>query len=327
MTSTGLSQSQAVAVDLYALLRELEPDRIDRANAEGLSLHERIIALQASLDPLLSQSTSVADDGWARVKSRLVELNHVLRSDLQNSQENTTQPVRWSDLRNRLQPAYVELAQSLRSCHLEVPGLRPTNFRRSGVHMLSGLIGVGVVAWLDMTTVQWITTIWFAAAWCMEIGRKYSKHINTVIMSILGPIAHPHEYHRVNSATWYCTALLLLSLTESPVVCMTGLVALGIGDPCASLVGRRWGKRRIVHNRTLEGTLAFFVSSAIGIFLVLSWSWPEWSTGSTLAIAAGGALSGGLIELTSRSIDDNFAVPITAGFTAWCICFALQIPV
>jgi dolichol kinase len=327
MTPTGLVQSQAIALDLHALLRELEPERIAHERQEGFPLQEQLLVLQASLDSLLSQSTAAADDGWSTVKTRLVELNSVLRQDLHRVHTDRSCNARWAELRARLQPVYVELAKSLRSCHLEVPGLRPTNYQRSGVHMLSGAIGVAVVAWLDMATVQWITTIWFAAAWCMEIGRKYSGKINAAIMSILGPIAHPHEYHRINSATWYCTALLLLSLTESPIVCMTGLVALGLGDPCASLVGRRWGKRRLIHNRTLEGTLAFIASSAIGIFLVMVWAWPAWSTGATMAIAAGGAISGGLVELTTQRIDDNLAVPVTSGFTAWCICVLLQIPV
>ncbi|RMH06683.1 MAG: phosphatidate cytidylyltransferase [Aquificota bacterium] len=41
-----------------------------------------------------------------------------------------------------------------------------------------------------------------------------------------------------------------------------GVVVLGVGDAFASLVGMRWGKRRIM-GKSLEGSLAFFLSTFV----------------------------------------------------------------
>ena len=48
-------------------------------------------------------------------------------------------------------------------------------------------------------------------AWAMEISRRRSQRINEAILRVLSPIAHPHEVRRVNSATWYTTALAIMA--------------------------------------------------------------------------------------------------------------------
>lgn len=50
---------------------------------------------------------------------------------------------------------------------------------------------------------------------------------------------------------------------ENALAANAGILALGIGDAMGAVVGSRYGKRRLIGSKTLEGTLAIFVSIAL----------------------------------------------------------------
>jgi len=164
-------------------------------------------------------------------------------------------------------------------------------------------------------------------AWSLEISRRFSPAINRFCMWIFGKVAHPHEHHRINSATWYTSALVLLALTGSHLLGAVALVILGLSDPAASLVGRRWGRRVLINGRTLEGTVTFIIVGTIaGLAALLIWH-PPGGWVAPLALAFGAAVSGGAAELFCRRVDDNLVVPLAAAAGAAVVAMILQIPV
>jgi len=169
---------------------------------------------------------------------------------------------------------------------------------------------------------NWNVAIGIATAFAgigisMEVGRRLSPRINDFCMWLFGRTAHPHEAHRVNSATWYAVAVLLMALCEQVVPAAIALVVLGIGDPCAAIVGRRWGRVRLVNGRSLEGTLAFVATGTIAAAGFVALVHPELGLVPTLVAAGAGAIAGSVAELFSRRIDDNFSVPLTAFAAAY----------
>jgi len=133
--------------------------------------------------------------------------------------------------------------------------------------------------------------------------------VNDALMRLFGPVAHPHEHYRVNSATWFATALLLLAAFFSPVAATLGVVVLAFGDPSAALIGRRFGRTRLRTGRSLEGTLAFVVAGLVPGFLALLLTQPI-GIALALSLAAVGAVAGALTELFSSRVDDNFTIPV-----------------
>jgi dolichol kinase len=116
----------------------------------------------------------------------------------------------------------------------------------------------------------------------------------------------------VNSATWYATALVVLAALASRQGMMAGLAVLGVADPVAGIVGRRFGRHKLRSGKSLEGSLAFVASGALAAFaglalLGVSGPLPAW------VLAVGGALVGALAELTSGALDDNFTIPVAVG--------------
>lgn len=152
-------------------------------------------------------------------------------------------------------------------------------------------------------------------AWSMEIARRSSPRLNDRLMRFYGAIVHPHERYRVNSATWYGTALVLLALFATVPAMVTAVVVLGVADPIAGFVGRRWGSRTLRAGRSLEGSLAFFVSGTVAAAVALAIAHVG-SPAAIVVLAGLAGLAGAIAELFATHLDDNFTIPIAVGAVA-----------
>lgn len=106
-------------------------------------------------------------------------------------------------------------------------------------------------------------------------------------------------------------ALYLLfwdELHRGPV--LAGLCALGLADPAAAAVGRRFGERRFVgwgHGRTLEGSAAYLLLTAAAVGAI-ALSLPDALPALRLAVGCGAA--GALVEALSPAGVDNLTAPV-----------------
>lgn len=224
---------------------------------------------------------------------------------------------RWMEFRAELHPAYEELAEALKSAHMELPIVRPTNYWRSTFHVLGAVLAVLFVEYAPWTIVIVIPFIIAAFFWFLEIMRRVSPKWNDFLMQLTNKINHPHERYRVNSSTWFATALFLLALTHEPIAGVAGVLVLGFGDPVAGLIGRRWGRTKLVNGRSLEGTAAFAVVSFVAVFVMFVLWHGSTPLETMLAVCLVASVGGALTELFARRIDDNFAIPLVVGATVW----------
>ena len=108
----------------------------------------------------------------------------------------------------------------------------------------------------------------------------------------------------------------MLAFLVEPRVSAVAVTVLAFADPAAGLVGRRLGRIRLVHGRSLEGSLTFVVVGALVAWALLMVSYGS-VTPHPVRMALGAAVCGGLAELFSRRLDDNLTVPLAAAFGAW----------
>jgi dolichol kinase len=254
---------------------------------------------------------------------RLAPLWAALNSEVSQLPPGGAEKGAWLAFKKRVQPAYAKAAAMLREESVHVPSLRPTNYVRSVFHLASALVALLII---ELSPSPWLVlglAVAFSAfAWSSEWARRRSPAVNARLMRLFGPVAHQHEHHRVNSATWFSTAMVALAATGSSVLAAVAVVVLGVGDPVAALVGRRFGRHQLVHGRSLEGTLAFAISAGLSAFLVLRLLHAgELSAGAALAVAGCGALAGGVAELVSLRLDDNLSVPLSAALGAGVALF------
>ncbi len=314
-------EARPVAMNLYALLRELDPGRWSQDMAHASAEH--LARFQRQLDELIAvleqrMKASSPDEELSNVRARLGEIQDTLRAQMSSSAAASAE--QWMALRAALLPHYEALRGVLDMEAVHVPALRPTNYRRSLLHATSGFVAFTIITLLPSTA--WLVSIgsvFIVYAWSMEWLRRRSPAFNERLMTFYGPVAHPHEWHRVNSGTWYCTALFILAMTGSPLVCSIGVLVLGVGDPAAALVGRRWGRIKLVNGRSLEGTLTFVLTGILVSAPLCAFVYPEVGFRLILALTGVGAVAGALAELLSSRIDDNLTIPVATGLAAWAV--------
>jgi dolichol kinase len=326
MTAAVASETRALVLALHALLTDIDPARW-RARMEQ-ALEERLKEIEVQLRALLAQPRWDGNGALETLKLRLQEMQRLLLAQVDGLGVLSAEQLhdRWMGWRGKVVPAYEALAASVRQvAAVHVPSLRPTNYKRNLMHVSSAVGVLGIIAlvmqpWLSV--LSGLSAVW---AWSMEFGRRRSPWLNSALMRFFGPVAHPHEAHRVNSATWYMTALFLLSLTGSAALCAVSVAVLGLGDPSAALIGRRWGKIKLVNGRSLEGSLAFVVMGGGGAALC-AWAWGvPGGAGVIAAVALAASVGGALAELLSRRVDDNFSIPVAAMVSGWLCLWALGV--
>jgi len=102
---------------------------------------------------------------------------------------------------------------------------------------------------------------------------------------------------------------------------LAGVVCVGMGDAAASLIGRRYGRRKWpwAGGKSLEGSLAFAVAVTIGlvfgkIWLVIGWSGlgtrDVWCAVVWMGKAALCAVGASLNEAVLTGGNDNVVVPV-----------------
>ena len=95
-----------------------------------------------------------------------------------------------------------------------------------------------------------------------------------------------------------------------------------MADPAASIAGKAWGKTKIYRDKSLEGSLGFFVTAFVTLiifFTVISAGYSAWAIAITsLAVAVFTTLA----ELFAGRIEDNFSIPVVGGVVA-AVCLSL----
>lgn len=124
---------------------------------------------------------------------------------------------------------------------------------------------------------------------------------------ILTPALREGEAGGYMASFFFLAAMFVVTLLLPLPLAAGAMSVLTYGDPAASLVGRRWGRRKWRHNpqKSVEGTLAMFgVSSGLLLALV---------PGVHPATAVLAALAASLFESLPLKIGDNLILPLLGG--------------
>ena len=305
MTAVALD-SRPLALELHSLLHDLDPARW-RMEA-GPRAWERL----RSIRELLSELRAATATGPLR--DRLDEI----ASTIDNHRPATADVhEEWMRFSAAVWPAYEALAVHLRASHVEVPSLRPSNHARSLYHICMGLMCIALAEYLPSH--GWLIGTAgsaAAAAWAMESVRRVDARANTFLMWAFDRVAHPSEAHRVNSGTWYATAVFLLAVGGDVASSVVGLAVIALGDPAAAWIGRRYGRIALARGRSLEGTLGGIAAATATVLAALTIFHPEISFSVRMLTAVSSSVTGMLAEVGIRRLDDNFTIPLVAAVTA-----------
>ncbi|MBA8667399.1 hypothetical protein H1Q59_05785 [Holosporaceae bacterium 'Namur'] len=141
------------------------------------------------------------------------------------------------------------------------------------------------------------------------IGQKIRKFLNKIKLNF---IYREHEINNLSGATYMMTSAAFCSFIFDTEIFIISFSVLIISDTLAAIVGKSIGKRSI-YNKTLEGSLTFFISSLIISEILYIFLLQRIGYSLTILIIASAFTT--LVELYSKKfkMDDNLSIPISFG--------------
>jgi dolichol kinase len=159
----------------------------------------------------------------------------------------------------------------------------------------------------------------------LDILRHFSPSIGKLFYMIFGFLLRKHEVDgkkkNLNGATYVFISALVGVIIFPKVLFLTAFPILIISDSTAALIGRKFGRHKFLA-KSMEGTLAFFISASIVVLLTpkLNGSITEYFIGIMAAAI------GAFVENISFGLaDDNLTIPISVGLSMW-LFYILMFP-
>ena len=183
----------------------------------------------------------------------------------------------------------------------------PSTVKRGLFHMF-GVLFISVAALFLPRTVLLIslgvTTLIFLT---FELLRFRGSRINNWFFLHFRPLLREMEASRLTGTSYILIASSIAFLAFERDIAVLAFAFLAVGDPLATIVGKRIGKRRLF-GKTLEGNLACFVSCVITglVFYYAGLNLP-WLT------ILVGAVSATIVQALPLPINDNLTIPLLTG--------------
>lgn len=153
-----------------------------------------------------------------------------------------------------------------------------------------GLLGLG-------SSVIPILAGLLTASVLLDAIRLRVPRVNALFFRVGGRLASPREAKRFASSTWYLLGVLLV-YAFLPAHAVPAVLVLGLADPAASVVGRRWGRRRLGKGTVVGSTTFLVVAGAVLLA----------TAGGGVALAT--AVVVAAVEPLPLRLDDNLTVPV-----------------
>lgn len=195
---------------------------------------------------------------------------------------------------------------------------------RKLIHLCSLSIPI-IYYFVSQSTAIFILSIITVLAVVLDVSRHFFPAVGKLFYMIFGFLLRKHEVDRrkknLNGATYVFISALLGVIIFPKVLFLTAFPILIISDSTAALIGRKYGRHKLFA-KSLEGTLAFFISASIVVLFTpkLNGSITEYFIG-ILAAAIGAIVE----NISFGYADDNLCIPIAVGFSMW-ILYALLFP-
>ncbi len=123
----------------------------------------------------------------------------------------------------------------------------------------------------------------------------------------------------------YVIAILLTVISFPKPIAIVSILTLALADPFSAIVGIRYGKRHVVKEKTIEGSLAFLLVALLCCLLVLfrTTNASGWKIVVTSLLLSPSAT---FFEMLPIKLDDNLTIPLFMGFLGWGLCILMGIP-
>ena len=148
----------------------------------------------------------------------------------------------------------------------------------------------------------------FLVVLAVDITRLRVPAFNQFIQTRLSSFIRKNEANKITGTAPYVLGIGLTLLFYRTDIATAAICFLAFGDVAATTVGERYGRTKIVGDKSLEGTLAFAVI-AVASGLALTVAGVRLAPGLIVA----GALVAAGAELVPLRVNDNLVIPVVSG--------------
>ena len=181
-----------------------------------------------------------------------------------------------------------------------------SELKRKSIHLSSIVIPVSYYLTPDswQSTFERVLLALVILSLAIEVFRLNHPRTRHVFRHFFGELIRNHEEASLLGSTYLLMACLLsIHLFPKPIAVLA-LSFLILGDTVAAIVGK-WIGRVHLFGKTLEGSLACFL-----VCFALTRAVPE----VPVTVGLVGAIVATVFELLPVPLDDNFRIPLSAGF-------------
>lgn len=175
--------------------------------------------------------------------------------------------------------------------------------KRKMVHLATLVIPVGYGLSSDRLVLTLLIPF-FLLYLAVDLLRHFHQGLASLFEKhFFGRVLREREKSTLMGSTYFLFASILTILLFPKPIAISSLLILILSDTAAALIGKGLG-RIPLFKKTLEGSLAFFLSA-----LIIVWLYP----GLDRLSGSFAALGATLIEVLPLPLDDNLTIPLISG--------------
>lgn len=158
----------------------------------------------------------------------------------------------------------------------------------------------------------WIALTIAALGFTADFLRLRSEKMNQMAVRFFGPFLRESERKDYSGLPFYALGCGLSLFLYSEPIAILSILFLVFSDPISSYFGVKYGKTKMLPNKSLQGSTAGFCTCYL-ITLVFGIVNAQVSV-NLLGFALMAGLVGAISELMSVFVDDNLTIPVISGF-------------
>jgi dolichol kinase len=175
--------------------------------------------------------------------------------------------------------------------------------KRKIVHLATLVVPVGYTLTSEEVVLTFLVPF-FLCFLTVDLLRHFHSGLASLFRKyFFGRVLREEEKPTLMGSTYFLFSTILTILLFPKSIAIASLLILIVADTAAALVGRGIG-RISIFGKTLEGSLAFFFSS-----LLIVWIYPNLNRCSGSLAALGATV----IEILPIKVNDNLTIPLVAG--------------
>lgn len=179
---------------------------------------------------------------------------------------------------------------------------------RKALHIATAALPVGLsFGWSNQQTLRVTLTVAAVFALVIEGFRRSLPTFARAFASAFGSLLRTHERRTITGATWLALAMAVVLWVAPLYAAIAALWAAAVGDAAAAVVGRSVRGARSNGGKTIAGSLAALVATALGVL---------WLTPGSLPVALALGAVAAIAERPTVPLDDNLRIAFAVALAA-----------